>query len=89
MRLSAELSLYPLDRAYPEIVLAFIDSLLASGDVSAVTNSMSTQIHGESAAVFAAVQHALEASYAQFGTQVLVAKFIPEHQARVEPPERA
>lgn len=85
MQLSAELSLYPLDANYEEIVLAFIDTVVAEGSVSAVTNSMSTQIHGESSAVFAVVEKALTQSYARFGKQVLVAKFIPEHQTRIDP----
>jgi hypothetical protein len=46
---------------------------------------MSTQLSGEDEAVFAAIQHALRASHAQFGRQVLVAKFIPEHFADIGP----
>jgi uncharacterized protein YqgV (UPF0045/DUF77 family) len=89
MRLSAELSLYPLHADFREIVLAFIEELVREGDISAVTNTMSTQIHGEASAVFAAVQRGLEASHARFGHQVLVAKFLPEHQVLVPPPNPA
>jgi uncharacterized protein YqgV (UPF0045/DUF77 family) len=89
MRLSAELSLYPLNADFAKIVLAFIDDLLAEEDVSAVTNSMSTQIHGDTDAVFNAIRRALEASCQRYGKQVLVAKFIPEHLERVEPSETA
>jgi len=39
---------------------------------------MSTQIVGDAAAVFRAVEQALTASYERAGRQVLVAKFIPE-----------
>ncbi|WP_040481523.1 YkoF family thiamine/hydroxymethylpyrimidine-binding protein [Luminiphilus syltensis] len=85
MRMTAELSLYPLSENYEAIVLSFIDRLLEQQPVSAVTNSMSTQVTGESAAVFSAIQAALEASYATFGKQVLVAKFIPEHFVDIEP----
>jgi len=46
---------------------------------------MSTQISGEDDAVFSAIQHALRATYSQFGRQVLVAKFIPEHFADIGP----
>lgn len=83
MHLSAELSLYPLHEDYAPIVLEFIESLVAEGAVSAVTNTMSTQIHGESAAVFAAIQRALETSVERFGKQILVAKFLPEHQEQI------
>jgi uncharacterized protein YqgV (UPF0045/DUF77 family) len=83
MRLSAELSLYPLHEDYAPIVLEFIEALVAEGDISAVTNAMSTQIHGDSSAVFAAIQGALETSVARFGRQVLVVKFLPDHQEQI------
>ncbi len=86
MRLSAELSVYPLAGDVNNNVLAFIEDLIADGTVSAVTNSMSTQITGEWDAVFDAVQKALKLSYERAGRQVLVAKFIPEHALEVGPP---
>ena len=85
MQLTAELSLYPLSENYEHIVLAFIEQLLRDHPVSAVTNSMSTQMTGDSEAVFTAIRAALEASYAAFGKQVLVAKFIPEHFVDIGP----
>ena len=85
MKLTAELSLYPLREDFKIAVLSFIDKLLEQEQVVAVTNSMSTQISGQDEAVFAAIQHALRASYSEFGRQVLVAKFIPEHFADIGP----
>ena len=85
MKLTAELSLYPLQKEFKEVVLGFIEELLRERDIVAVTNSMSTQLSGEHAAVFSAIQHALIASYERFGQQVLVAKFIPEHFADIGP----
>jgi len=85
MKLTAELSLYPLREEFKIAVRAFIEKLLESENVVAVTNSMSTQISGEDEAVFAAIKHALRASYDVFGRQVLVAKFIPEHCADIGP----
>ena len=46
MKLSAELSVYPLREDFKPAVLGFIDELLRGNDVVAVTNSMSTQISG-------------------------------------------
>ena len=77
MKMTAELSVYPLREDFKTAVLGFIEELLKGQDVVAVTNSMSTQISGEVDAVFSAIQQALRASYARFGRQVLVAKFIP------------
>ena len=85
MKLSAELSVYPLREDFKVAVLGFIDELLKGQDVVAVTNSMSTQISGEDDAVFSAIQHALRASYSPCGRRVLVAKFIPEHFADIRP----
>jgi len=85
MKMTAELSVYPLREDFKTAVLGFIDGLLENQDIVAVTNSMSTQISGEDEAVFAAIQNALRASYTAFGRQVLVAKFIPEHFADIGP----
>ena len=85
MKMTAELSVYPLREDFKTAVLGFIDELLKGQDVVAVTNSMSTQISGEDETVFSAIQQALRASYAQFGRQVLVVKFIPEHFADIGP----
>ena len=85
MKMTAELSLYPLRDNFKDAVLGFIDELLATEDIVAVTNSMSTQISGEDDAVFRAIQAALRSSYERFGRQVLVAKFIPEHFADIGP----
>ena len=85
MKMTAELSVYPLRDNFKEAVLGFIDELLATEDIVAVTNSMSTQVSGEDEAVFSAIQAALRASYERFGHQVLVAKFIPEHFADIGP----
>ena len=77
MKLTAELSLYPLQEEYIPIIQSFIESLHKYSDLTVVTNAMSTQICGDSDCVFSALQQVLEASYARFGRQVLVCKFIP------------
>ena len=87
MRVTAELSLYPLAGEIEGTVWAFIEHIIAANSCSAATNSMSTQITGESHDVFDCVRDALEASYAKFGRQVLVAKFIPEHHTDIEHPQ--
>lgn len=86
MRVTAELSLYPLAGDVEQPVWVFIEDIIATNCCSVATNSMSTQITGESQDVFDCVRSALESSYAEFGRQVLVAKFIPEHHVDIEPP---
>ncbi|MFO7553042.1 MAG: YkoF family thiamine/hydroxymethylpyrimidine-binding protein [Haliea sp.] len=77
MHITAELSLYPLQEDYIPVITRFIERLAAAGDLTLVTNAMSTQISGEAEQVFALVRETLTASHAQFGKQVLVCKFIP------------
>ena len=85
MQLSAELSLYPLAGKIETPINTFIEGLCATNDLSVVTNSMSTQIHGDASEVFSAIQSALALSYSKYGQQVLVAKFLPEHQTQIQP----
>ena len=63
MRVTVELSLYPLAGDVEAPVWAFIEHIIASNRCSVATNSMSTQITGESADVFDSVRQALETSY--------------------------
>ena len=86
MKVTVERSLYPLAGDGEVPVLAFIEHIIASNRCGVATNSMSTQISGESADVFDSVRQALEKSYEAVGRQVLVAIFIPEHHTDVEPP---
>ena len=77
MKLTAELSLYPVQENYIPVIQAFIDTVRAHTDLQVVTNAMSTQVCGDYARVFAVVSDALAHSTSLFGKQVLVVKFIP------------
>jgi len=77
VKLTAELSLYPLQDDYIPIIQAFIAAAREHGDLTIVTNAMSTQICGDYDRVFSLVSATLKASYREFGRQVLVCKFIP------------
>ncbi|MFT4822400.1 MAG: hypothetical protein ACJAUG_003008 [Halioglobus sp.] len=76
MKLTAELSLYPLNEEYIPIIQAFIDALNLHSKLTIITNAMSTQVCGDYEVVFRAVQQELAANYQRFGKQVLVIKFI-------------
>jgi uncharacterized protein YqgV (UPF0045/DUF77 family) len=76
MKLTAELSLYPLQEAYIPIIQAFIAALGRYEDITLVSNAMSTQVCGDYDRVFALIQQELQASYQRYGKQVLVCKFI-------------
>lgn len=77
MKLTAELSLYPLQANYIPIIRSFIEACREHDDLVIVTNAMSTQVCGEHDKVLAMIAAVLEASFARYGKQVLVCKFIP------------
>ena len=47
MKLTAELSLYPLNEEYIPIIQAFIDALILHPNLIIATNAMNTQICGD------------------------------------------
>ena len=77
MKLTAELSLYPLREGYVDIIQTFIENAGKHSGITLVTNAMSTQVCGDYDRVMALIANELRASYETFGTQVLVCKFIP------------
>ncbi len=78
MKLTAELSLYPLQDQYIPVIDAIIADLKSQAALKVHTNALSTQISGDYDSVFGAIQSALAASVNRFGQQVLVCKFIAD-----------
>lgn len=76
MRITAELSLYPLQDDYIPAVQTFIRALRAGGRVELRSNQLSTQLNGELDDVLGALRGALEASFSAGSPQSLVAKFV-------------
>jgi len=76
MRVTAELSLYPLEAEYLEKIEALIGALRSEPGLELVVNQLSTQIRGELADVMAALERVLANSFAQGGPQVLVTKIL-------------
>jgi uncharacterized protein YqgV (UPF0045/DUF77 family) len=77
LKLTAELSLYPLQEDYISVIKGFISEAEAHPGITLVTNAMATQVCGDWDDVFALVSSCLHSSYERFGKQVLVCKFIP------------
>ncbi|KOY87088.1 hypothetical protein AD998_13890 [bacterium 336/3] len=65
MKISAELSLYPLDNDYIQIVLDFIESLKKNSSLEVITNGMSTQIFGDIDEVMSTITRATKELYEQ------------------------
>ena len=76
MRITAELSLYPMGGQPIERILEFIGEFPSDDRLELSVNQMSTQIRGDAADVFERVQAALLRAFASGDPQVLVAKFL-------------
>jgi uncharacterized protein YqgV (UPF0045/DUF77 family) len=87
MRITAELSLYPLRDDPIPVILAFIDGLCEENDLELTVNQMSTQIRGELEEVMRCVHGALARSFASGAPQVLVAKFLNSDLPIGQPPD--
>lgn len=76
MKITAELSLYPLGGDAIAQVIAFIETVQGDARIDIVVNQMSTQISGELEEVMGVVTRAMQASFGGDTKQVLVAKFL-------------
>ena len=89
MRITAELSLYPLTENYLATIESLIRDLEGAEDLEIVVNQMSTQLRGELGAIMTALEAALGRSFADGRPEVLVAKFLNADLPIGEPPDRA
>lgn len=76
MQISVELSCYPLAEKYIPPIKAFIDKINQTEGITALTNTMSTQLFGDSAVVFPLLEQAMTSSWQEEGKAVFVCKFI-------------
>lgn len=76
MRITVELSLYPLQADFVGPITDFIHALRREPGIEIVTNQLSTQLRGEFAAVMAAVNRCTQAAMERVHPVVLVAKIV-------------
>jgi uncharacterized protein YqgV (UPF0045/DUF77 family) len=86
MRVTVELSLYPLQGSPIEKIIAFIETVQGDSRLEVVVNQMSTQLRGELDAVMEVLHTALERSFTGGGPQALVVKFLNADLSVGEPP---
>lgn len=86
MRITVEMSLYPLQGAPIEKILSFIETIADDPRLEVVVNQMSTQLRGELGAVMQVLETAMQRSFAGGGPQALVVKFLNADLAIAEPP---
>ena len=76
MKASLEISMYPLDQHYGNLILDFIQRLKKYATIEVNTNRMSTQVFGEYDEVMAAVTKEMKVSFEEDETIVMVMKLI-------------
>jgi len=76
MKISAEISLYPLAELYRPVIQNFLDRLQRHTDLEVHVNTMSTQVFGDYRRVMQVITDELEHVYREVPSQVLVCKFI-------------
>ncbi len=76
MKITVEISMYPLDSDYKPAIRAFIHELRGYGDIETVTNQMSTQVRGEFDDVMPAVTGCIKESMSANDKVVFVTKFL-------------
>ena len=78
MRISVEISKYPLDSEYGTSILDFIERLNKYPDIQVMTNSMSTQIFGSYDHIMEVLHKEMKTSFAKPETVIMVMKFVNE-----------
>ena len=76
MRISVEISLYPLASEFIPPIQDFIDRLNTYPELEVTTNTMSTQVFGEHRRVFEILAVETERSFAAAGRKVFVMKVL-------------
>ena len=86
MRVTAEMSLYPLQGQPLEKILAFIETINGEARLEVVVNQLSTQVRGELGVVMSTISKAIERSFGNGGAQALVLKILNADLPIGEPP---
>ena len=76
MRITAEMSLYPLADEYKPTIISFIKELQKIKGLELVTNQLSTQLRGDFDVVTSAINQCLKRSMLEHGKLVLVVKYL-------------
>lgn len=76
MKLTVEISKYPLQDHYIDAIRGFIDELAKYDDIHIITNTLSTQLFGDYETVMKALQACIRWSFEKYGKVVFVCKFL-------------
>ncbi|GIU15068.1 MULTISPECIES: YkoF family thiamine/hydroxymethylpyrimidine-binding protein [unclassified Shewanella] len=76
MKLTAEISCYPLQDNYLDPIKWFIARVDSYDNIQRVTNAMATQVCGEYSEVMSMLAIEMQAAHEKWGKAVFVCKFI-------------
>ncbi|RJF33676.1 YkoF family thiamine/hydroxymethylpyrimidine-binding protein [Pseudoalteromonas gelatinilytica] len=76
MKLSVEISKYPLHQDYIPFIKGFIDRVNSYEGLKVITNTLSTQIFGDYDLVMSVLNTEIKRSYEEFGKAIFVCKFL-------------
>ncbi len=76
MKVSLDISLYPLSEDYLPAIRQFIHRLEQAPDVAIVRNDLSTQLHGDFDAVMDLLKQEIRHSFETWGAGAFVVKFL-------------
>lgn len=76
MKISVEVSLYPLADGYLDIIKQTVQRLAEADGIAVKTNAMSTQLTGEFEAVMAVMQSEILQTFQNTNKAVFVCKFL-------------
>ncbi|VUD51820.1 hypothetical protein TDB9533_01505 [Thalassocella blandensis] len=82
MKLSVELTLYPLQDNYIDIIRACIEKIHSFEGLSINTFPTATIVVGDYDNVMKMLNDVIAWSYTEFGKCVFIAKFLPGYEAR-------
>lgn len=77
MKVSVEISMYPLQEEFVPIIIDFIHEIEKYDDIELVRNRMSTQVFGDYERVMEVLRAELRNSWESHGKSVVVAKMLP------------
>jgi len=76
MKLTVDISKYPLADDYIPPIKGFIEQLNQYPDIKVITNALSTQLSGDYDQVMLALQDCIRWSFERYGKVVFVCKFL-------------
>ena len=76
MKITVDISMYPLDANYKPAIKAFIRELRKAEGLTLVTNQLSTQINGDFDTVTGAINRCMRFSMEQQDKVVFVARYL-------------